>query len=391
MTSESGFDVVVIGGGIVGCMSAFWLCRRGLKVALVERGRIGGGTTSNSFAWINATSKTADESYHRLNALGADVYRELAAEFGEQALGMNPSGMLKLVRRGDEAAYASTRDQAARLEGFGYPCAWLGHCDVAAMEPHLSLPDDMEALYALADACLDAPFFARFIAGQLRDQGASVFEDCPALSLEMTDDGVITGVLTGQGTLRAARVLVSAGPGTPEVLSELTGFDGFASRFPMNRVPGLLVVTPSTAPHRFVRRVLYMAGGNEFHVLPMPDGGLKLGADDTDGMVANDPSPQRVREAACLLLGRARRLIPAFAGEACVDMCRMGIGVRPYPQDGKTLAGAMPGSDGLFVIATHSGVTLSPAVGRLMAELVAEGRTPPELAPFALERFQAFA
>ena len=51
----------------------------------------------------------------------------------------------------------------------------------------------------------------------------------------------------------------------------------------------------------------------------------------------------------------------------------------------------MPGSDGLFVIATHSGVTLSPAVGRLMAELVAEGRTPEALAPFALERFQGFA
>lgn len=391
MSADSGFDVVVIGGGIVGCMSAFWLTRRGLKVALVERGRIGGGTTSNSFAWINGTSKTADEAYHRLNALGAETYRELAAEFGEQALGMNPSGMLKLVRRGDEAAYASTRDQASRLEGFGYPCAWIGHRDVLAMEPHLSLPDDTEALYALADACLDAPFFACFIAGKIREQGASVFEECPARSLQMTDDGVITGVVTDQGTLRAPRVLVSTGPGTPEVLSELTGYDGFASRFPMNRVPGLLVVTPSTAPHRFVRRVLYMAGGDEFHVLPMPDGGLKLGADDTDGMVANDPSPPRVREAARLLLDRAHRLIPAFSGESCLDACRTGIGVRPYPQDGKTLAGAMPGSDGLFVIATHSGVTLSPAVGRLMAELVAEGRTPEALAPFALERFQGFA
>ena len=65
--------------------------------------------------------------------------------------------------------------------------------------------------------------------------------------------------------------------------------------------------------------------------------------------------------------------------------------MRPYPQDGKTLAGPLPGADGLFVIATHSGVTLSPAIGKLMAELIAEGRTPDALAPFSLSRFQAFS
>ena len=91
------------------------------------------------------------------------------------------------------------------------------------------------------------------------------------------------------------------------------------------------------------------------------------------------------------VLERARALLPAFPGAACLDQCRLHIGVRPYPQDGRTLAGALPGSDGLFVVATHSGVTLAPAVGRLMAEVVAEGRTPPELESFSLDRFQAFA
>jgi glycine/D-amino acid oxidase-like deaminating enzyme len=391
MSADAHFDIVVIGGGIIGCSSAFWLARRGLKVALVERARIGHGTTGNSFAWINGTSKSADEAYHRLNALGLSVYRELATEFGEDCLGLNPSGMLKLVSRCDESAYASTREQAARLAAFGYPGTWIGNAELAAMEPHLKLDGDVEALYAMADACLDAPAFARFMAQQARALGALVREECAASSLEMTDDGAITAVLTAQGRLQTPRVLVTAGPATPELLSELTGYDGFAARFPLNRVPGLLVVTPSTAPRRLVRRVLYMAGGDEFHVLPTPDGGLKVGADDTDGMVADNPTPARMREAASILLERTRALIPAFDGAACLERCRVGIGVRPYPRDGKTLAGELPGSQGLFVIATHSGVTLSPALGRLMAELIAEGRTPQALAPFALERFQAFA
>jgi glycine/D-amino acid oxidase-like deaminating enzyme len=391
MAEDTSFDVVVIGGGIVGCMSAFWLARRGMKVAVLERGEIGCGTTSNSFAWINGTSKTGEENYHRLNALGAATYRELAAEFGEQAMGLNPSGMLKLARRSDTVGFEEAREQAERLQSFGYPCTWVGNAEVAAMEPHMALPDDMEGLYALADACLDAPLFARFVADQVRQLGSSVFEKRAAVSLEMTDEGAITGVVTGAGTLVTERVLVTAGPGTPEVLSELTGYEGFASRFPMNRVPGLLVVTPSTAPRRLVRRVVYMAGGDEFHVLPMPDGGLKLGANDTDGLAEGDPTPERLREGARELLERAARLLPAFPGAACLDECRLGVGVRPYPQDGQTLAGALPGSEGLYVIATHSGVTLAPAVGRLMAEVVAEGRTPDALAPFGLERFQAFA
>ena len=159
----------------------------------------------------------------------------------------------------------------------------------------------------------------------------------------------------------------------------------------MTRVPGLLVTSPSTAPHRLVRHVLYMASGNEFHVLPAANGGLKVGADDTDGRVADQPSDETIREAARELLRRTRALIPAFAGDRIIDECRVGIGVRPYPQDGKTLAGPLPGAQGLFIIATHSGITLSPAVGKLMAEVVAEGNVPKELEPFALDRFQAFS
>ena len=388
---DSTFDVIVIGAGIVGCASAFYLARRGLRVALVERGKIGAGTTSNSFAWINATSKVADESYHRLNALGQATYRELAVEFGEQRIGLNPTGMLQWVRRTDQAGFEELSDKAAKLKQFGYPCARVGHAELSAMEPHIKFDADVQGLFAMADPCLDAPYFARFLVGELQTMGAAVYENCAATALAMTDDGVITGVTTQRGLLSSAKVLVTVGPSTPEVLSELTGYDGFAARFPMTRVPGLLVTTPSTAPQRLVRHIIYTMGSDAFHILPAPNGGLKIGADDTDGVVADNPTPQRVREAALELLRRTQALIPSFIGESCIDECQIGIGVRPYPQDGKTLAGPLPGAEGLYVIATHSGVTLSPALGKLMAQLIAQGDTPAQLEPFSLTRFQAFA
>jgi len=209
--------------------------------------------------------------------------------------------------------------------------------------------------------------------------------------LVMDDNGTVTGVVTEKGSFSSNRVLVTTGPGTPEVLSELTGYDGFAARFPMNRVPGLLVTSPSTTPRQLVRHIVYTLTGDAFHLLPDPGGGIKIGADDTDGRVADDPSPETVREAGIELLRRAKGMIPGFVGESCIDECRLGIGVRPYPQDGMTMAGALPGSEGLYVIATHSGVTLSPILGKLMSEVMIDERVPEELAPFGFDRFQAFA
>ena len=124
---------------------------------------------------------------------------------------------------------------------------------------------------------------------------------------------------------------------------------------------------------------------------PAPGGGLRIGANDTDGRVAEDDSERSVRAAAIELLERTRALIPAFAGPACVDACQLDIGVRPVPEDGRTLAGRLPGTEGLHVIATHSGITLSPALGRLMAESIVTGEAPEMLGPFSLERFQRFA
>ncbi len=384
------YDVVVVGGGIVGCTSAYYLALKGMKVALVEKAEIGSGTTSNSFAWVNATAKVFNEAYHRLNASGHQMYCDLMVEFGEDNLGAQPMGALGVVCRSDTGGYAAAQEQARLLDEYDYPHAWVGVKQLRTMEPHIAFADDAEAIFSMSDPYLDAPTFARFMAEQVRVQGGTVMEQCEARELQATDDGVVTGLVTDNGTLETPNVLVTSGPNTPEVLSTITGYDGFAARFPMRRVPGLLVTTPSTAPHRLVRSVVYMSGTEEFHVQTEAGGGLRLGADDIDGKIAEDQSPENLREAAIELLIRAKRIIPGFIGESCIDQCRLGVGIRPYPEDGMSLVGPLPGSTGLHVIATHSGVSLAPILGSLMADAIIDGELPGRLEPFSLERYQAF-
>ncbi len=384
------YDVVVVGGGIVGCTSAYYLARKGLNVAIVEKAEIGGGTTSNSFAWVNATAKVFNEAYHRLNASGHQMYCDLMVEFGEDNLGAQPMGALGVVCRSDTGGYAAAQEQARLLDEYDYPHAWVGVKQLRTMEPHIAFADDAEAIFSMSDPYIDAPTFARFMAEQVRTLGGTVMEQCEATELQATDEGVVTGLATANGHLETQNVLVTSGPNTPEVLSALTGYDGFAARFPMRRVPGLLVTTPSTAPHRLVRSVVYMSGSEEFHVQTEARGGLRLGADDIDGKIAENQSPENLREAAIELLIRAKRIIPGFVGESCIDECRLGVGIRPYPEDGMSLVGPLPGSTGLHVIATHSGVSLAPILGSLMAEAIVSGELPERLQPFSLERYQAF-
>ncbi|MBT3536644.1 MAG: FAD-binding oxidoreductase [Rhodospirillaceae bacterium] len=388
--SELTFDAVVVGGGIVGCSAAFFLAREGWKVAVVERDSLACGTSSKSFAWINGTSKTADENYHRLNARGLAAYCELAVEFGEEALGLNPSGTLNVVQKSDAANYAATQEQARQLAAYDYPAAWVDIHALRRMEPHMTLPDDAEALFAMADHCLDAPKFVRFMASQVQALGGTVLEDCAAQSLVAQDDGQVTGLETDQGTLKTRHVVVAAGPGTAEVLSMLTGYDAFATRFPLHQVPGLLVRTPNLLPHRRIRHVVYSSISPEIHMLPDFNGGLKIGSDETDGMVTVDSTPDQLHNVASILLDRAKDLLPGFPDRDCLDECTITLGIRPYPKDGHSLAGPLPGAKGLYVIATHSGITLAPALGGLMTELIATGQTPDMLKPFTLDRIEGF-
>ena len=383
---RSDFDVVVVGAGIVGCGVALALSERGLRVALVERGDVGGGTSANSFAWINATAKAANESYHRLNARGLERYHALVSQWGAEAVGVHACGMLEWTAEADESRLAEQRARIERLAGWGYAVEAITRERLVEREPCIEFEAQVEGLHALRDAWLDVPTFLRFVADRLRACGARVFEHCPALGLVIDDEGRARGLDVGSGRLHAEQVVIATGADTPDALGALTGFEAFATRFPMRRAPGLLVTTPGGG-ERLVRHVIYSP---QLHLRETPGGGLLLGADDTDGWIAQDESPQTLRAAARELLERARRLIPRFDGAALLDRCRLGVGVRAVPADGESIVGPIPGAQGLHLVVTHSGVTLSLEVGERVAETIVSGRIADELAPFGLERFKSF-
>ena len=391
----SSFDSIVVGAGIVGAGTAFALARAGSRVALLDATPTGsspggaGGTSRASFAWINATAKTDREDYHRLNADGVEHYRALAREFGEGRLGLHPTGMIAWANPDDGARRRTLRGQVARLREWSYPITPLDTDGLRALEPHVAFVPGAEGFLAYCDAWLDVPRAVDLLCEEVRLRGGTVLagEGGRVGGLLRNEAGAVRGVDAGGARLTAPVVVAALGPDTENALRAWLRPGELGNRAFLVRRPGLLVDTPDTGPFRLVRHVLY-TGDNAFHIRPGPSGGLRIGSEDAD---PESEAPDNAAARARALLARARALLPGLGDGVPVETLArestVRIGVRPVPADDRAILGPVAAVRGLYLVVTHSGVTLGPYLGRLAAEELTTGRVPDQLAPFRFDRF----
>ena len=360
------YDVAVVGLGIVGASAVYASAWAGARVLALDAGPPGGGTSGTSFAWLNSVRKEPDV-YHRLNAAGMTAHRELSRELGGDA-GYHDGGSLEWAEAAD--GERELRERVHRLAARGYPAEWISRERAHQLEPGLAIPDAVrEVAFFAADAWLDAPRLIARLLTAASARGAEV-RDGTAVRAFRTRGDRVEGLVVDDGEVSARSVLVCVGPATQAFLEPL----GVA--IPVGRVPGLLAVT--SRPAVPLGRVVHAPG---IHVRPDAGGGLLLGAEDVDTRAANAGSPASL---SAMLLDRAGRVFPNARQLRIVDSR---IGVRPMPGDHHTIAGRIPGFANAWLVATHSGITLGPLLGRLMADEIVRDKPSSTLAPFRPDRF----
>jgi glycine/D-amino acid oxidase-like deaminating enzyme len=376
-------DIVVAGSGIVGLALAWRLARSGFKIVAFDAGVAGGKISAATFAWINATSKTDNEAYHRLNRAGVDAYERLARQLGPLAIGLGGNGSLHWAGGAKPHLLERMHGQVDVLRRWGYGADWVDAPAMRRLAPGFVVPDDAEGLFAPLDRWIEVPRFLGWLKTQLAERGAILRENCAITGLDCGPGGSVRAAVTAEGVIPCKHLVIATGTATPAIVEMATGRAGF----PIEEMAGLLVETPAAPLAPGFDMVLWSPDEAGFHLRRTSGGGLLLGADDIDAQVRADPSDDSIEAGRNALIDRALDWMPELRK---IDLHRGAthrIGRRAIPSDGHSILGPLKDAPGVHVAVTHSGVTLALAIAELLAEEIVTGQMPAALAPFRPERF----
>ncbi|MCU7821613.1 NAD(P)/FAD-dependent oxidoreductase [Kitasatospora sp. DSM 101779] len=379
MLTQPSHDVVVIGAGVVGAACAYYAARAGLRVAVVDRGPVAGGTTGAGEGNLLVSDKEPGPELD-LALLSTGLWRDLAEELGA-AVEYEPKG--GLVVASAPAGLDALRGFAARQRAVGVQAEEIPADGLPALEPHLApglaggvrYPQDAQVQPALAAAHL------------LRASGADRHLGETVRALRTTAAGAVCGVVTDRRELAAAAVVNAAGTWGGEIAA-LAGV-----HLPVMPRRGFVLVTEPLP--RIVRHKVYAAD----YVADVASGSAAL---QTSAVVEGTPagpvligaSRERVGfdrtlsvEVLQRLAAQAAALFPVLRGVAVQRAYR---GFRPYLPDHLPAVGADPRVPGLYHACGHegAGIGLAPATGLLVAQQLTGDPTALDPAPFRADRFK---
>ncbi|HLN13041.1 MAG TPA: FAD-dependent oxidoreductase [bacterium] len=368
-------DVVIIGGGVVGCSIAYHLLRRdrGLRVTLLEReSMLGTGSTAKAAGGIRAQFTT--EANIRLSQLSIPEYRAFEDATG-YSVHFRQNGYLFLTAT--PSILESLRDGVALQRSFGVPSEIIGPRDAAQLVPGLRTDDLIGAAYCAEDGSAEPAAAVQGYSARARTWGAEIRFEQEVVGFRTTG-GRVTGVRTPTDAFEAGTVVIAAGPYSAEI-ARLAGVDVPAQPFRRQvcvvaRVPELDVELPLTTDtetgfnmHRTGRGDLLLGGTDKD---TRPGFGLDV---DMDGV-------ERV-------LTAAARRIPSLMH---APLRRTYVGLRALTPDYHPILGRVEGVDGLVLACGDNGKGFmhAPAIGRLISEEILDGAaTSLDPAPFRLGRF----
>ncbi|NHP17072.1 FAD-binding oxidoreductase [Rhodococcus sp. IC4_135] len=394
---KSSFDVVIVGGGLLGCAVAWMLAREGADVLLVERDQVNqhaSGQNAGSLHFqleyrmiekgIEAAKQAAEAMPLHLEA--ARLWAGLAEEVGEP-LGVVQRGGLMLA---ENAAQASLLETKAEIErSWGLDVDVLDGNEVRTIAPYLSesvvaasycpiegKADTRTAGPTMARAAirLGATVRTRTAVTDLRRNGSS-------WSVTLTDRN--SGESPRAQTVTAESVILTAGVWTTELGNMLGGY--------LPTIPLALTMTVTAKTEKFIPHLVQHAGAR-LSLKQSLDGNVLIGGGwparlvtHADGTPDFSVRPELLRAS---VAGNARAATAVVPRVGPLPALRTWVGTTTVTPDQLPLVGPVPGAPGAFVATGGSAFTLGPSFAQVLAEL-ALGRKPGiDLTPYDPSRYE---
>lgn len=364
------FDVAVVGGGMIGAALAYGLARAGLKTVMLDEGDSALRAARGNFGLIWVQGKGVDApAYADWTQASSDLWPDFAAELEDVTsvkLGYaRPGGVDLCLSQGEMDARAAEMARLRKQTDGRFQYEMLDRRALGAKLPALG-----EAVaggsFSPLDGHVDPLALLRALHAAFRGRGGEHRPGWRVASIACESPGF---TLRGEGaeTLGAERVVLAAGLGNRALAAQL----GLSA--PVAPLRGQILVTERLAPflHLPTARARQSVEGSCL----LGDSHEDVGFDEgTTGAVMG---------------AIARRAVATFPCLRTVRVVRAWGALRIMTADGLPVYDRSRDCPGAYLATGHSGVTLAAAHSLTLAERIAEGKLPPDLAPFSAGRFDA--
>jgi len=368
-------EVIVVGGGVVGCSIAYHLAKLGCRdVAVLERDHVGAGSTEKCAGGIRQQFST--EINIRLSMESVKFFERFEEETGHPA-DFRQNGYLILATTEDELEVF--RQNVALQRRLGPEVCLLSPQEANEMVPQVNVEDILGASYCPSDGYADPYSVVQGFASAARRLGVKICEETEAIGIKV-EGGHVIGVLTQKEEIEAPVVVNAAGPHAAQV-GEMVGLE--------------IPIRPSRR-HIFVTAPVHEFGKDMPMVVELHNGFWFRREGPTLIFGMRNPNEPEGFDTAVdwsslpIIAEVASHRLPLLED---TGIMRAQAGLHEDTPDVNAFIGRVSDVDGLYLSCGFSGHGFmhSPAVGRLMAELILTGKPTLDISSLALERFKTGA
>ena len=364
-------DVVIAGGGVIGCSIAYQLRKAGVSVLVLDQGEIGAEASSAAAGLLAPLgSLSGPGPFADLLLASFALFPALAPELEDASgTGMEyeQTGALRVVRNAKNVPHLRKRMKA--WQPLGLHMHWLTGEEARQIEPTLA-PDVCAGLYAPEESQIRAAQVVKAYAQAAANLGATLRNHTQITGIQ-EQHGKVHAIKTSQGeTIACHQLVVAVGAWSAQWSAWLN--------IQLSVIPqrGQILALRQPAPP--LRTIIF---GEAAYLAPKQDGTVVVGA--TKDEVGFDK--QLTAGGVAWLLNTASRLIPSLEQSAIASMW---AGLRPKTPDNLPILGRAPGWENVILATGHGsvGIMLSAITGKTIAELLVTGASPELIRPFALHR-----
>jgi 4-methylaminobutanoate oxidase (formaldehyde-forming) len=374
-------DIIIVGGGIIGCSTAYHLAKRGLDVLLLERHQFTSGSTWHAAGLVGQLRSSANIT--RLLGYSVELYERLEAETG-YATGWKRNGGLRLACTADR--WIEVKRQATTARSFGLEMQLLSPAEAQALWPIMNVDDLVGAAFLPTDGQANPSDITQALVKGARMAGATLVEGVAVRDI-LVEDERVRGVVLGDRRIACGKLVLCGGLWTAALAARAgVAVPLAAIRHQYVVTEAIAGITPGLPTLRDPDRLTYykeevgglVMGGYEPNPIPWGEGqvpddfAFRLLADDWD----------HFEPIMALSLGR----VPALAEAGIKQMIN---GLESFTPDGNWIIGEAPEVRNLFVGAGFNafGIASAGGAGMALAEWVADGEPPFDLWPVDIRRF----